>query len=103
MTILVNKCLTPNYWRVTFMSVIVMLTSRAIATGLLNTLHNPILSSSSMSNSFQDTSANNDAGIPCYIEYQVTKQKSGRCVKLGSGVRGCLADSYINPFHPDCS
>ncbi|KAK0168167.1 hypothetical protein PV327_001993 [Microctonus hyperodae] len=71
MAVLAKKSMTPNYWRLTFMSVIVMLTSRAIAAGLLNTLHNPILPPSSMSDSFQDTSANNDAGIPCYIEYQV--------------------------------
>ncbi|XP_031828227.1 uncharacterized protein LOC116425126 [Nomia melanderi] len=38
----------------------------------------------------------------CEIEYQVTRKRIGKCVKLSHGLNGCISGEYMNPFHPDC-
>ncbi|BES98520.1 Hypothetical protein NTJ_11335 [Nesidiocoris tenuis] len=38
----------------------------------------------------------------CQMEIRYTKQVIGKCAKLGPGVEGCVAGSYIHPFHSDC-
>nr|CAD7594552.1 unnamed protein product [Timema genevievae] len=39
---------------------------------------------------------------PCHMEVKVTKHVSGRCVKLGRSFTGCVAGTYLDPFHKDC-
>uniref|UniRef100_A0A0A9WM13 Uncharacterized protein n=1 Tax=Lygus hesperus TaxID=30085 RepID=A0A0A9WM13_LYGHE len=38
----------------------------------------------------------------CVMEIQYTKRINGKCTKLGKGVEGCVAGSYVHPFYTDC-
>ncbi|XP_018900262.1 uncharacterized protein [Bemisia tabaci] len=40
--------------------------------------------------------------IPCHMDVQVTKRVTGHCVSLGHATRGCIAGSYLHPFHHEC-
>ncbi|XP_017756970.1 PREDICTED: uncharacterized protein LOC108548510 [Eufriesea mexicana] len=49
----------------------------------------------------EDNSDNIDNRI-CQIEYQVTRKKTGKCLRLGHEVIGCVSGDYMDLFHPDC-
>ncbi|XP_016770753.2 uncharacterized protein LOC107965265 [Apis mellifera] len=71
---------------------------------LINSVQSPIIMAQnypSMIKSMQDNSYDND-DRPCQIEYQITKKRAGKCIKLSHGVTGCVSGDYMNPFHPDC-
>jgi hypothetical protein len=38
----------------------------------------------------------------CHVEYTVLKKSTGHCVKIGKGMRACIAGAYFHPYHPDC-
>ncbi|KAH0560523.1 hypothetical protein KQX54_005507 [Cotesia glomerata] len=55
-----------------------------------------------MSESLREKLIESHTQVPCIIEYQITKRKIGECAKLTGSIRGCVSDSLVNPFHPDC-
>ncbi|CAG5088429.1 Protein of unknown function [Cotesia congregata] len=55
-----------------------------------------------MSESLREKLIESHTQVPCIIEYQITKRKIGECGKLTGSIRGCVSDSLVNPFHPDC-
>jgi hypothetical protein len=38
----------------------------------------------------------------CQVEYTVVKTAVGHCLKIGRGMRGCIAGTFFHPYHPDC-
>jgi hypothetical protein len=38
----------------------------------------------------------------CQIEFQVMKKYVGHCAQIGKNMRGCVAGSFIHPYHPVC-
>ncbi|XP_076761033.1 uncharacterized protein LOC143429353 [Xylocopa sonorina] len=71
---------------------------------LINNIQRPAIQTYSypaMTKSVHDNSNEND-GTFCLIEYQVTRKRTGKCMKLGHDVTGCVSGDYMDPFHPDC-
>ncbi|CAL7936369.1 unnamed protein product [Xylocopa violacea] len=81
------------------------ISSRTIESAeLINNIQRPAIRAYSypaMTKSMHDN-LNDSDGRFCLIEYQVTRKKTGKCMKLGHSVTGCVSGDYMNPFHPDC-
>ncbi|KAG7211973.1 hypothetical protein KM043_011174 [Ampulex compressa] len=75
------------------------------AKDLLSDVKNPMLISNNfpvLMKSMEQTLNDEDATKNCYIEYQITRRRIGRCVKLSDGMSGCVSGQLLNPLHPDC-
>ncbi|CAK9798059.1 hypothetical protein ANTQUA_LOCUS1487 [Anthophora quadrimaculata] len=70
---------------------------------LTNNVRGPVIITHDYPNMIKAIDNTDDSdGRFCEIEYQVTRKRAGKCMKLSHGVTGCISDDYMNPFHPDC-
>ncbi|XP_078043044.1 uncharacterized protein LOC144473229 [Augochlora pura] len=83
----------------------IILAARTLASNeMMNNVQSPVIMTHNLPNVIQSMQENleNSGNRLCEIEYQVTRKTIGKCVKLGHGLNGCVAENYVNPFHQDC-
>ncbi|XP_076622668.1 uncharacterized protein LOC143342547 [Colletes latitarsis] len=87
-----------------FVPIVALITFMELATGTSSSVQSPVI----MTHNFPDVMKTiqdnpDDRGDRlCQIEYQMTRRRAGKCVKIGNGMTGCISGDYMNPFHPDC-
>ncbi|XP_017887558.1 uncharacterized protein LOC108629421 [Ceratina calcarata] len=88
-----------------FLITISVFTSKTVgSTELITSVQRPIIVTHGYPTMIKSLQADSDEsdGRFCQIEYQITRKRAGKCVKVRDGVIGCVSGDYMNPFHPDC-